>query len=95
MLHILKEKKSRISEMFSGHFSGHGDEKCKKYRDEDLLEAVSNSHAVAPFIIIKAPRCYACTVTVNMISISLCHLAYQLTVYSHKINDICSSLSKC
>lgn len=83
--------------MFSSHFSGHGDEKCKKYWDEDLLEAATNSHAVAPFIIIKAPRCYACTVTVNMISnyISLCHLAYQLTVYSHKINDICSSLSKC
>lgn len=67
MLYI-KKKKNRISETFSGYFSGHSDEKCKKYWDEDLLVAVSNSHAEAPFIIAKEPRCYDCTVTVNMIS---------------------------
>lgn len=56
-----------ILKTFSGNFSGLSDEKCKKYQDVDVLVARSNSHAAAPFIITKAPRCYNCIVTGNKI----------------------------
>lgn len=57
MLRILKEKKKVESRRSFQVIFQVTVMKNAEYCDKDLLVAVSNSHAVAPFIIAKAPRC--------------------------------------